>query len=101
MKTFFDGIFMDDEELKREDINYPIKLEYYKTIASEENVVAKYGIEIVKTEYINGNVIVESNKLDNITNDVNEADKILTILRNNEVTPVGMQDVLCDMRTNV
>ena len=97
MKTFFDGIFMDEEKLKAEDIEYPIKLEYYKTIAMEENVEAKYGIEIIKTEYRKEKAIVESNVVNNITNNSNDADKILTILRNNEVTPIGMQDVLDDM----
>ena len=88
---------MDNEKLKAEEIEYPIKLEYYKTIAIEENVKAKYGIEIVKTEFKKGEVNIESNRVDDITNDVCEADRILTILRNNEVTPIGMQDVLNDM----
>ena len=101
LKTFFDGIFIDNEKLSDEGIEYPIKLEYYKTITSEENVKAKYGIEIVKTEYKNGNVNVESNKLENVTNNDEEADKILSILRNNEVTPIGMQDILDDMFANV
>ena len=97
MKTFFDGIFIDNEVLCKEEIDYPIKLEYYKTIAIEENVEAKYGIEIVKTEFKKGEVNVESNMVKNITNNVEEANKILAILRNNEVTPIGMQDVLDDM----
>jgi hypothetical protein len=100
LKTFFDGIFIDREILQEEEIQYPIKLEYYKTITSEENVEARYGIEIVKTEYINGNVKIESSKSENITNNVEEADKILAVLRNNEVTPIGMQDVLEDMFAN-
>ncbi len=97
MKTFFDGIFIDDEKLEAEGKKYPIKLEYYKTIAIEENVEAKYGIEIVKTEYKKGEVNVENSIIKNITNNANELDKILTLLRNNEVTPIGMQDVLSDM----
>ena len=97
MKTFFDGIFIDKEKLQAEDIQYPIKLEYYKTIAIEENVEAKYGIEIVKTEFKKGEINVESNMVRHITNNVDEANNILTILRNNEVTPIGMQDVLEDM----
>lgn len=97
MKTFFDGIFIDDNKLKDEDIQYPIKLEYYKTIEKEENVKAKYGIEIVKTEYIEGNVNIESKRLDNVVDSLEEIDRILTILRDNEVTPIGMQDVLEDM----
>ncbi len=101
MKTFFDGVFIDNEKLQAEGIEYPIKLEYYKTIAMEENVEAKYGIEIVKTEYKKGEVNIESSTVNNVTNSVNEADRILTILRNNEVTPIGMQDVLDDMFAEV
>ena len=97
MKTFFDGIFIDNEKLKAEGIEYPIKLEYYKTIAMEENVEAKYGIEIVKTEYQKDKTMLENSIIENVTNNTNEADKILTILRNNEVTPIGLQDVLNDM----
>jgi hypothetical protein len=46
-------------------------------------------------------VNIESNKLENITSNLEEVNEILTILRNNEVTPIGMQDVLDDMFTNV
>ncbi len=101
MKTFFDGIFIDNEELEAEGKEYPIKLEYYKTIAIEENVEAKYGIEIVKTEYKKGEVNVENSIMKNITDNANELERILTILRNNEVTPIGMQDVLSDMFAGV
>ena len=101
MKTFFDSIFIDRKKLQEEDIHYPIKIEYYKTIAREENVEEKYGIEIVKTEYIDGNVRIETSKNDYVASNVNEADRILTVLRNNEVTPIGMQDVLDDMFANI
>lgn len=101
MKTFFDGIFMNNNKLHEEGIQYPIKLEYYKTIEEKENVEAKYGIEIVKTEYKNGNVNIESKEIGNITRNAEDVNDILTILRNNEVTPVGMQDVLNDMFINV
>lgn len=94
LKTFFDGIFIDNNKLKEEEINHPIKLEYYKTMVEEENVAKQYGIEIVKTEYIKGDIKVESSIKENITNNANEIDNILTVLRNNEVTPIGMQDVL-------
>ena len=86
MKTFFDGIFISKEHLKEAGIKYPIKLEYYK-IARDENVKntnqiseakntnGEYGIEVVKTEYLEGNVKVESKEVNNITNDVKEASK--------------------------
>lgn len=93
MKTFFDSIFINNSNAYEEP-EYPMKLEYYKTIEMEENVEAKYGIEIVKTEYINGKVNVESERLRNITKNKEEIEKILRILRNNKVTPFGIQEIL-------
>ena len=109
MKTFFDGIFISKEHLREAGIKYPIKLEYYK-IAREENVKstelgnetkntnAKYGIEIVKTEYLEGNVKIETKEVNNVANDITETERILTILRNNEVTPIGVEDVLEELQ---
>ena len=98
MKTFFDGIFIDKNRLLEEGIKYPVKIEYYKTITGKENVENKYGIEIVKTEYKEGNVNVEKEEVLEVTNNSNEADKILTLLRDNEVTPIAVQDVLYELR---
>lgn len=99
MKTFFDGVFISKDKLEEAGIEYPIKLEYFKT-SGEENVESKYGIEIVKTEYLDGNVKVETKELKNILNSKEEQEEILTILRNNEVTPVGVEDVLQELIGN-
>ena len=96
MKTFFDGVFISREHLKEAGIEYPIKLEYYKT-SGEGNVETKYGIEVVKTEYLEGNVKVESKEIKNVTNNQEEQEKILTLLKNNEVTPIAVEDVLQDL----
>ena len=101
MKTFFDGIFIDKNRLLEEGIKYPVKIEYYKTVTGKENVENKYGIEIVKTEFKDGNINVESNEVLNITNNLNEADRILKLLCDNEVTPIAMQDVLDDLRLQI
>ena len=93
MKTFFDGVFVSSKHLEEADIEYPIKLEYFKTL-EEENVGEKFGIEVVKTEFLDTRVNVETKEIKNITNNIEEADKILEILRNNEVTPIGVEDVL-------
>lgn len=109
LKTFFDGIFISKEHLEEAGIKYPIKLEYYKIARDEnvkntnqvketENTKGKYGIEVVKTEYLDGNVKIETKEVSDITNDINEADRILTLLRNNEVTPIGVEDVLEDLQ---
>lgn len=94
MKTFFDGVFMNREQLEKEGIEYPIKLEYFKTSVDEENVGTKYGIEIVMTEYLSDNVRVETKEIKNVTNNIWEEERILRILKENEVTPVGLQDVI-------
>lgn len=93
MKTFFDGIFIDSNNLQNES-EYPIKLEYYKTIKTEENVEAKYGIQIVETEFIDGKVNVESKIINSISNSSEEIEKIIEILKNNEVTPIGIEDAI-------
>ena len=109
LKTFFDGIFISKEHLEEAGIKYPIKLEYYKIARDEnvrntdkinetENTRGKYGIEVVKTEYLEGNVKIETKEVTNVTNDLDEANRILTLLRNNEVTPIGVEDVLEDLQ---
>jgi len=93
LKTFFDGIFIDSNDAEKE-VEYPIKLEYYKTIKTEENVEAKYGIEIVETEFLNGKVNVESKIINSISNSSEEIEKMIEILKNNEVTPIGIEDAI-------
>ena len=96
MKTFFDGVYVSYKTLEEAGIHYPIKLEYYKT-SVEENVEQQYGIEIVKTEFNKGNINIESEEVQNVTNDELEQNRILTLLKNNEVTPVGLNDVLQEL----
>ena len=96
MKTFFDSIFIGGSNEFR-DVEYPIKLEYYKTIRTEENVKAKYGIEIVVTEFINGKVNIESKTIDDIAETSEEINKIITILKDNEVTPIGIEDAIVEV----
>ena len=81
MKTFFGGMFMNKENLRKEGILYPIKLEYYKIkdLKSKNDI---FGIEVVKTAYINDEKIENS---------------ILDILKRNEVTPVILEDVIEDL----
>ena len=93
LKTFFDCIFIDKDDTN-DNVEYPIKLDYYKVIGNQENVKAKYGLEVVKTEYIKGEVNVESKRAYNIATNENELDKILSILRNNAVTPFGILYIL-------
>ena len=100
MKNFFGSIFINRDELKEAGINYPIKVEYYKIINEEEKRNQNkliYGIQIIKTEY-RYKIGVEQNKLENITNDEKEITKILSIMKENEVTPVGLEDVILEIK---
>ena len=93
LKTFFDGVFVDSNNVQNEN-EYPIKLEYYKTIKTEESVEAKYGIEVVETEFLKGKVNVESKKIENLVTSSEEIDRILTFLKDNQVTPIGIEDAI-------
>lgn len=93
VKTFFDGVFIDKQKLEEEGIKYPIRLEYFRT-SMQENVKEKFGIQVVKTEYLDTKVNVETKEVNNLTDNIYEANRILTLLKNNEVTPIGVEDVL-------
>lgn len=97
MKKFFGGIFIEKEKLEKEGIDHPIKLEYYKHINEEINEKNKYGITIVKTEYITEKPKVETKDLESITNDENKIDKILNLFKNNQVTTIHSEEIISDL----
>lgn len=99
MRTFFSSTFIKKETLKEAGIKYPIKLEYYKLINEDEMIKqekAKFGIKIVKTEYQKDTIKVENEKVQYLSNDEKKIEEILNILKENEVTPIGVNDILSD-----
>lgn len=100
MKTFFGSIFVEKEKLKEAGIKEPIKLEYYKIINEDEMVKgenSKYGIKIVKTQYIKEDTKVEEKTIKYLTSNEQKVNDILQILKDNEVTPISVQDIIYDM----
>ena len=95
-KTCYGMTYFDENDLKETQINHRVELEYYKTNKYEENDF-KYGIEICKKEYINDNISVETNKIENITNSSDKVIEIINTLKKFKVTPVGLNDVLEDL----
>lgn len=97
MKTFYGDTYINREELQKIGINYPIKLKYYKTYKDDtvENVV--YGIEVVKRSYLEGNTNIEKRIIKNVNDDDSIINKILKILKENEVTPISAQEVIDDL----
>ena len=100
MKNFFGSIFINRDDLREAGINYPIKVEYYK-ITNEDKMKQKnkliYGIQIIKTEY-KEKIGVEQNKIEEITNNEKEIEKYLNIVKENEVTPIGLEDVIIELK---
>ena len=99
MKIFYGSVFIKKEELEEAGIEYPIKLEYYKRINEDEfikNNNARYGIHIVKTEYIPNNIKIEDKEIQYISNDEGRIDKMLKIFKENEVTPIAIEDIIED-----
>lgn len=100
MRTFFGGTFIEKEKLEEAGINHPIKLEYYKQINEDDmnsDCGTKYGIHIVKTEYIPNNLKVETKSIKYVTNDELEENKILNIFKENQVTLINSEEVISDL----
>ena len=99
MKIFFGSIFMKKENLKQVGINYPIKLEYYKLI-NEEVILnksqARYGINVVKTEYIGEKVKVENKIIKYLSDNEKRVEEILGKFKEYEVTPNNVQEIISD-----
>lgn len=101
MKYFFGCTFMSREELANIGVKYPIKLDYYKTKTNEEKIKneneIKYGIEVIKTSYIEDKVDVEKRTIPEIIKDEIKIEQILNKLKQNKVTPVSAEYVIEDL----
>lgn len=101
MKNFFGSIFINRDKLQEAGIDYPIKVEYYKITNEEEKIKENkliYGIQIIKTEY-RDKIGVEQQRIEHITNDEKEVTKILSLMKENEVTPIGLEDVILEIKS--
>ena len=96
-RTYYGEAIVNLGELIEANRRGFIKLEYYGTKDVLENEFVEYGIEIVKKEYINKNFIQETNNISNITEDEREMEEIITILKRNKVTPIGLEDIISDL----
>ena len=100
LKNFFGSIFLNRNELEEAGINYPIKVEYYKITNEEEKIKQNkliYGIQIIKTEY-RDKIGVEQSKAEHLTNNESEINNMLNLLKENEVTPIGLEDVIIEIK---
>ena len=101
MKNFYGSIFINRDQLREAGIDYPIKVEYYKIINEEEKIKENkliYGIQAIKTEYRN-KIGIEQKTIEHITNDESEIAKMLSLVKRNEVTPIGLEDVILEIKS--
>ena len=99
MRTFFGGTFIEKEKLEEAGIKHPIKLEYYKQINEEQYIKKenlRFGIAIVKTTYFPNDVKIENKEITYVCNDERKIEQVLNILKENEVTPISVEDVIED-----
>lgn len=100
MRTFFGCTFIENEKLEEAGIKHPIKYEYYKETNEEyidSKEKAKFGIQIVKTEYLTNKPKVETKTIKYITNDEQEEDRILTIFRENQVSLANCEEIISEL----
>ena len=92
---------MNREELQNIGVKYPIKLEYYKTQTNEENVKnvndIRYGIEVIKTSYIEEKIDVEKTCIPEIIKDEAKVESMLNILKENKATPISVPYIIEDL----
>ena len=96
IKELYGEAIIDSRDSEELNIGERIKLEYYKIkdLKSKNDI---FGIEVVKTAYINEEIKVEKASIDKLTNDEKIENSILDILKRNEVTPVILEDVIEDL----
>ena len=92
MRVFYGGIYVERKTLQEAGIEHPIKLEYYKTINKET-----FGIDIIKTEYKNNNIITEEKVIEQLSKDETKIDKMLKLFKSCAVTPITAQDIADDL----
>lgn len=104
MKTLYGSTFINKQQLKEEGIDHTIKLEYYKIINMnelEENNKEKFGINIVKTEYMKNDTKIEEKEIKYLSNDEQKVNNVLNILKRNKVTPVCIKDIILDLSNKI
>ena len=99
-KRFYGGTFINKDELIANGIFHPIKLEYYKTRKVSNDFLNAngdiYGIQVVKTEYIDKTVKIETKEISYKINNEQKIDELLEILKNNQVTPIAAEEIVED-----
>ena len=78
------------------NIKNNIQLEYY-TFKETKDKINTYGIEVIKKEYSKNGIDTESSSRNDISYSSQKVIEIINTLKENKVTPIGLNDVLEDL----
>lgn len=96
-RTYYGEALVNLEELVETNKKRFIKLEYYGTKQVTQDKFNEYGIEVIKKEYINNQFVEEIRNVNRITESKRELEEIISILKRNKVTPIGLVDIVKDL----
>lgn len=100
-KIFYGKTFLETNDIRGTNVKNRIELEYYRIKKKKHHLLKEntetYGIEVVKKEYNGHKINIEKEKVDKISNKKANIDSILNILKEFQVTPVALKDVIEDM----
>ena len=94
--TYHGKTFLEDEDLIETNIKNKIQLEYYTFKEIKEDKEA-YGIKVIKKEYDINGINTETSSRNDISYSSQKVIKIINTLKENKVTPIGLNDVLEDL----
>lgn len=100
-RTYYGGTFLGEDDLKESNIKHRIELEYYTTKnyinEVKEDEETSYGIEIIKKEYIDDKIDIETGFKKQVSSNAKKVIEIIDTLKKYKVTPIGLNDVLEDL----
>ena len=94
--TYHGETFLEKGDLAETNIKDKIQLKYYtfKEMKDEKNT---YGIQVVKRAYNEDGTDTETCRRNNISYSSEKIIEIINTLKDNKVTPIGLNDVLEDL----
>ena len=91
------GDMFKKELTNTKSMNIPNLILNLPSITEKDEEDIKYGIEVIKTSYINEKVSIEKRTIPEIIRDEIKIDRILDKLKENKVTPVSAEYVIEDL----
>lgn len=91
MKKIYSSNYVAKEILDENNIDHPIKLDYYRI--KDEETEGMYGVEIIKTEYKETGIQRESKIVENVTSNEKQMNLFLENISKGLVTPAFIEEI--------